>query len=96
MLMNDKVETHPLLQGWAEEYQEASEVFGVVGALLYFCLLVVIGIVGLVVVLIVGAMALALLPMATVVAMAVMCSSKWQQSSRVGTKPPLPDSWLTE
>jgi hypothetical protein len=95
-LMHDKIETHPLLQGWAEEFEEAREVFGVVGALLYFCLLVVLAVVALFVVLVLGALALALLPLAAVIGLAVMRMSRWQQSSQVGEKPPPLDPWLME
>jgi hypothetical protein len=94
--MNAKAETNQLLQGWVEEFEEAREVFGVVGALLYFCLLVVLGILGSVVVLIVATLALALLPMAAGVALAAWCASRWQQSSQGGAKPDPLDPGLVE
>ena len=82
-------------KGWVEEYQEASEVFGAVGALLYFSLLVVLGILGSIVVLIVGALALALSPVILVVAFGAFCLSRSGRMKHDGAKPP-PDPWLSE
>jgi hypothetical protein len=94
--MSRKVEMHPLSQGWVVEFQDAREVFGVLGALLYFCLLVVLGVVGLVVVLIIGAIAVALLPIAGVVALVVLGASRSNQAEVGGTKPLPTDPWLSE
>jgi hypothetical protein len=84
------------LRGWREGFEEASEVFGVVGALLYLCLVVVLTVVGSVVVLILGALTLALLPLAVVVALAALCASGSGRAKLGGAKPAPSDPWLSE
>jgi predicted lipid-binding transport protein (Tim44 family) len=77
-----------------EEFEGARESAGVVGALAFVSGLVAIILVGMVILLILGALALAFLPLAAVIGLVTLLISRAGRSRRgVGKSPPT-DLWL--
>jgi hypothetical protein len=78
-----------------EEFEEAKAAVGVLGALAYVSGVVLGRLVALAVLLILGALALVLLPVALVVALAALCASGSDRAKPGVAKPSPPDPWLS-
>lgn len=84
------------LRACVEEFEGAREVVGDLRALAFVTLLVSITLVGLVVLLILGALVLALFPVALLIGLVAMLVSWSKQAGRDVGKPTPQDPWLSE
>jgi hypothetical protein len=83
------------LQKCVEDFEEVSAEIGLIPALLYSTLIILMTIVGFVVVLILGALVLALSPLVLAVVLGAMWSSR-SDRTKLGRAKPAPDPWLSE
>ena len=84
------------LRSCVEEFERVSGEIGFLPALLYSTLLILMSIVGLLVVLSLGALVLALSPLVLAVIVPALCLSRSGRARPGWSKPPSPDPWLSE
>ena len=84
------------LRSCVEEFERVSGEIGFLPALLYSTLLILMSIVGLVVVLFLGALVLALSPLVLAVIVPASFLSRSGRARAGWSKPPSPDPWLSE
>jgi len=84
------------LRSCVEEFERVSGEIGFLPALLYSTLLILMSIVGLVVVVSLGALFLALSPLVLAVVMPALYFSRPGRSWVGWSKPPSPDPWLSD
>ena len=90
------IEMNRYLRSCVEEFERVSGEIGLIPASLYATLILIMTVVGCVVVLVLGALVLALSPLVLAVVLPALYLSRSGRARAGWSKPPSPDPWLSE